>query len=204
MDEDVMRAAGIVLDIDERGNLVYEGAAVEFVNLTIPFRIDWVAQAIGPAVFRFYTRFMPDVNPSWSAWLISHKPVWINGEYYDPNEAITAKVTNQTILTGWNQDHNWTRITQKEIGFEMFITCEKYGHDIIAAIDAGDLNITIGQALNQDGQMDASGFIRFYSGLVSGENLYDLPEPVAWFFRLEALLFMFSLVVIARDLIPVV
>lgn len=203
LDEDKLRKAEVFIDADERYVLTWGGTPITFVNSSQELRIDWKNYAVGPEQFRFYTRWWPDVNPYWNEWTIDRQAVWINGVYHDPNGDVKIPITNQTILNAWDIEYNWTRISQRTLGMEIFVTCEGYNNSIVSAMAAGELNMTVGDIVETAASgVSPVGFIKFYSGLVTGENLYDLPEAVAWIFRLEALIFMFTLVVIGRDMLP--
>lgn len=200
LDESDLIEAGIYLQGDEKYTLEYDGAPdyIEFVNVTEALRVRWASAYINRD-FGIYTKQVAIPYTEW--WLIANLiKVEFGADIYQ--EGLTpVYITNNTIVEHWDNDHNWTRCKVPRLGLELFFTCEAYDNNITEAIDAGLLNVTAGQALNYQ-NFTPLNFIAWYWGqLTGGSNYYSMPSYIAWIFRLQAILLIFSGVIIARDLI---
>lgn len=199
-------AVGLTLEKDQRYLLTYDNY-VEF-NLSQDFRMRWDRDILGRTMFQFFTQGLP------IDWVFKvYYPVFVNNELYN-NPAVGTtnykKVTNQTIINNFGIDSNrngaplnWTRISIRDLGYEVFITCEKYDNNITAAIESGELNATLGEVVTTE-EYNPDNFIKFYWGLINGRDTYGLPDSLAWVFRLQVLLTIYAGVVLVRDLLPLI
>lgn len=198
---------GVALESEERGLLTYDNY-LEFVNVSETFRVRWDRDILGRTKFIFFTEAIP------SDWIFkAYHPVFINNQLYNYEKGGTSNynpVVNSTIIYNFGIDPpganitdrlNWTRISVRDLGFELFITCEKYDNNITLAIESGELNVTLGEAISTE-EYDPDNFINFYWGLVNGRETYGLPEALTWVFRIQALLTIYAGVVLVRDLLP--
>lgn len=196
LDEDSLIDAGIYLDQQERYNITL-GQTIEFTNTTQILRVQWDDPAVWPN-FQFYTNRGPAVLGEWP--FKDFQRVYIGGELYTYGLVNPKLITNQTIISNWDEDRNWTRASLPDIGAEAFFTCEAYDHNITEAIlIQGLVNVTIGTAVDFD-QVDVTNFMSWYWGLLTNTSTYNLPVSIGWIFRIQAILLIFTSIIIARDL----
>lgn len=196
LDEDDLIDAGIYLDKQERYNISL-GQVIEFVNASQTLRVLWDDPTYWPN-FQFYTNRGPAVLGQWL--FKNFQRVYIGGELYIYSLVSPKLITNQTIISNFDEARNWTRASLPDIGAEAFFTCEAYDNNITEAIlTQGIVNITLGTSVDFN-QVDHVKFMSWYWGLLSNTNTYNLPAPVAWIFRVQAILLIFTSIIIARDL----
>lgn len=199
IDEDSLVLSGIYIDPIEKRSLTY-GTYTEFDNSSKVWRVRWYKPSLGQANWRFYVETIP------SDWVFQlETPVIIGGELHSATE--NTYITNATIISSWEggpgEASNWTRVSLRDLGLEAFITCEKYNHNITEAVlNQGEVNITVGEPINFN-DFTGENFMNWYWGLVSGSENYGLPAFVQWLFQIQAILLIFSAVIIARDLLPI-
>ena len=169
---------------------------IEFVNTSRTLRVRWADQSIDN--FQFYTNRGPALVGEWP--FKDFQRVWIGGELYIYGLITPNLITNQTIITNFDTDRNWTRASLPDIGAEAFFTCEAYDNNITEAIQVqGLVNITIGNSVDFD-EIDHVKFMAWYWGLLTNTTTYNLPASIAWIFRIQAILLIFTSIIIARDL----
>lgn len=194
LDEEDLIESGIYLQAESRGLLTY-GNYVQFNSSGEIFRVRW-ADFINHD-FEVYTNVFLDIGGTWL--LANLLEVRIDGDRYQTG-LLPDYLTNNTIIEHWKVEYNWTRIEVPRIGAQVFITCEKYGNNITEALRQGELNVTTGNAINYE-NFTPLAFIGWYWGTLSGADYYNMPAYVSWIFRLQAILLIFSGIIIARDLI---
>lgn len=196
LDQDSLIDSGIYIDQQERYNITL-GQVIEFVNTSQVLRVYWDDPAVWPN-FQFYTNRGPVVLGDWP--FKNFQRVWIGGELYTYGLIGAELITNQTIISNFDTDRNWTRASLPDIGAEAFFTCEAYDNNITEAIlDQGLVNITIGTAVDF-AEVDHTKFMAWYWGLLTNTSTYNLPASIAWIFRIQAILLIFTSIIIARDL----
>jgi hypothetical protein len=201
LSEEDLISAGVYLQSDERYLLTYQGSPdyVEFINTSKVLRVRWFDPGLAPSRFEIYTKLFGQLN---NYWLFAHlEKTIVSGETYQEGTPPNIDyLTNQTILNAWSNQYNWTRASVPPLGVELFFTCEKYSNNITLALDSGELNVTAGTTLDYS-NFTPLNFISWYWGQLSGAEYYDMPVYIAWIFRLQAVMLIFSGVIIARDLI---
>lgn len=196
LNEEDLIDAGIYIEKQERYNITL-GQVIEFSNATNTLRVFWDDPTYWPN-FQFYTNRGPAVLGEWP--FKDFQRVYIGGELYIYSVLSDKLITNQTIITNFDQDRNWTRASLPDIGAEIFFTCEAYDHNITEAILVqGLVNVTLGNSVDFV-EVDALKFMAWYWGLLSNTNTYNLPASVSWVFRIQAVLLIFTAIIIARDL----
>jgi len=187
---------GIFLLTQERYELEFEGPHIEFNASGKPVRVQWNDGGIlREDNFIFYTRSVADFLGTW--FFINRLNVVIDGTTH---EFLDNYVRNETIVYAYSDQYNWTRASVPAYGLELFFTCEAAGGNMTQAVyDDGVFNVTLGTTMDYE-DMNAAAFIDWYWGLLSNESVYGLPIYVKWIFQIQAVLLIFTAVIIGREL----
>lgn len=199
LDLEDLISAGVYLRSDERYLLTYEGTPdyITFLNTSKALRVRWWDTGDIDHDLEIYTKLYGELN-DW--WLVAHLERTLIGNDVYQEGLNPDYISNNTIAVNFDSRYNWTRARIPSLGAELFFTCEAYDNNISQAIDAGILNVTAGNSLNYE-NFTPLNFLGWYWGQLSGADYYDMPAYIAWIFRLQAVLLIFSGVIIARDLI---
>lgn len=199
IDQESLITSGLYLEGTETHNLTY-GNYAEFTNSSTIWRLKWFKPTVSQANWYFYKEAI-----DYGDWIFQEQlPVVIAGELHTVVQS--SHIGNQTIIGAWEGgpglDTNWTRVSLKSLGLEAFITCEGHSHNITDAVLVhGEVNVTAGKPVDFE-DLDASNFIQWYWGLLTGSQSYGLPAFVQWLFQIQAVLLIFSAVIIGRELLP--
>lgn len=193
---------GIYLRSQERHSLAYNDLVTFELNETDKqMRVRWDKPLLASqSLWAFYQPAIWDIgdNPTWLG--PTYLAVNVGGTTFNPSAFSSDYPNNLTMITNFNYNQNWTRISVKSLGAEVFITAEKADNNITQAIlYDGLVNVTVGQAINYE-EFKPLAFMSWYWSLLTDQNTYGLPIFLAWLLRFNAILTIFTGVIIVREL----
>lgn len=162
-------------------------------------RVSWDEYTLSSSTqFRFIKQNIVEVQTD--SWFFPVKlTVEIDGVTYCPDPYKFHYAKNQTIINAFNTDYNWTRAEVWGFGVQVFFTAEKYSNNITQAIDAGELNCTVGIPMILDVD-DYGAFIDWYWSILTSNRDYGLPIFLKWALQIQTILTIFSAVFLGREL----
>jgi len=115
---------------------------------------------------------------------------------------ITKRViSNVTIINEYDINYNWTWFTTEQ-GSQLFITPFIRGQNITyAVLTQGQLNVTLGSALEETGNFNFMKFVNWYTAILIGETTWGLPSVFSWVLRIISGITVLSVVLLAKELI---
>ena len=89
-----------------------------------------------------------------------------------------------------------------EQGSQLFITPFIRGQNITyAVLTQGQLNVTLGSALEETGNFNFMKFVNWYTAILIGETTWGLPGVCSWVLRIISAITVLSVVFLAKELI---
>jgi len=199
--QDELIQAGVYIEAQVRHELAFDDGYEEFNATGDIMRIKWVDGALVPDHFKFYKRSVFDIGGAWifqdnlDVVIDDTRYVFVGGDI-----SFAEYVTNATIIGAFDEAYNWTRVSVPTVGAELFFTAEAAGNNMTEAINVdGLVNVTMGTLVDFE-TVNAGAFINWYWGLMVGQSTYGLPIYIKWIFQIQAVLLMFTAILIGREL----
>lgn len=165
------------------------------VNVTVratwaPWREQWGQPYTDGIEFQKQSALSLAFNGWFASYTVDIKSV-ITNEWFDV-------LRNDTIVRDYDQNHNWSRFILKD-GHHVFITSFESHENITQAVyEDGTLNVTIAKSYDEsEDRFNFWSFIKWYGGLLIGDQSWGLPSVFSWIIRLiTAISFLASILLI--------
>ena len=193
LDQNALMAAGFTLSDAESHNLSYPSLWVEYGLLNSTIRVRWQYNAIA------FQKRSAIGRAFFNAWVLPYvidvKSVLSNRWH--------GSISNSSIVTDFNTEYNWTQFILED-GHHIFVTPYADDGNMSKAIwDDGHVNVTIAKSFEEAGtNFNFWNFLRWYSSLLIGDQSWGLPDVFSWFIRILAVISVFAMVMLTRNLIP--
>lgn len=198
-DQDKLISAGVYLRAQERHPLVFGTYSTFTLNESqTQFRVRWNKASVLAIEAGWYF-YKPNILDSqqYPTWIF---PVGLDVQIKGVDYPQDSPPKNMTIITGFEPAYNWTRISIKDLGLEVFITAEAADNDIAQAVlTNGVVNCTVGQTVNYQ-DINAWSFMSWYYGMITDNNVYGLPVTLSWLLKINVVLTIFTGIIIFREL----
>jgi len=193
VDLETLYASGILLGDAETHNITYGNTSYtyyETINET-SFRVIW-----GGYVDTEDLRIAERNN-------LFANIIWVGYKFVPIREVNNEwAINNATILSLWDSDYNWTKLTLST-GFLVFIFDPEGEGNLTRAIYEDEvIGVMIAQSAEASNPNGFVAFVSWYGSIITGNQSYGLPPVLRFVVQLMGMLSVLSVIFLMKEFVP--